>query len=493
MVPMQLLVKPLSPWNHCWMEILPDMESFQASKCRIRMVLLACCIGVLTTQSVSNVFQALYMPHFEHPGCSYAVRVCVVCTLVTALLWLYAHSTCLARGRRIAYAFNIIFFCIVPNINAFLDPTDATFVKHVICRRLCAFCACLAICAYVFKHVEIGMMLWSLLGLLLYLMRLYFFSTDEHVSEDSAFSSPLHGIIVTVISTSCFFPSLVLLQVTRHRQDGGKVPGGGNQVLPIAPVANRIIGHVSNLNCDSVVPRGNSVEPTQLACDVQQADALPGVVEPTIEIVLEADRQIFIEREQLIEKEHVDECRYEHYYEHNNHAYSSTNDAEEIHVQETESEQLGDTVVPGAQGNTPDAHSSDMLCLSFFLVSGELISELRIRNCDLTTVLDLKCVIGHKIQVDPLMMELLQQHSQDVLRNNSIVVRLPRGSRNDQLLFTVVVTKTSAYVRDQLLLQSDCISDNATWPSYRMPSDFDDFDCVIKTRPEDLSGNDDDQ
>ena len=106
-----------------------------------------------------------------------------------------------------------------------------------------------------------------------------------------------------------------------------------------------------------------------------------------------------------------------------------------------------------------------MIFVSVYMMSGELICETRVREFDLYTVWDLKCLVGHRAGVDPLMVGLLQGQLPDLLDDKLIVTRLPTACQMRQLSFTAVLGQTKAYRHDQLLLQGDSVSDDASWPS----------------------------
>jgi hypothetical protein len=244
--------------------------------------------------------------------------------------------------------------------------------------------------------------------------------------------------------------------------------------------ANRTIGTIPDLRSSSIVPDGNSVKAAELACDVLQADSLPGIIVSKTEEGLEPDEDGFIEKKPPNEEENEEEGGYEHDHKHKAHVHGATHGFEETQAHDAEPGWHVDTVGPDAdvfpllpaevQVNPETVHVAvHMVYLSIHWLSGELLLEFCIPAADIITILDLKHIVGREVGVDPLMIELLQQHTQEPLRNGQIVVIFPE---NDRLLFTAIVTRTKAFVRDQLLLQGDCVADDASWPSLEVLSDL---------------------
>jgi hypothetical protein len=112
-----------------------------------------------------------------------------------------------------------------------------------------------------------------------------------------------------------------------------------------------------------------------------------------------------------------------------------------------------------------EGSSPGMILISIDMLSGNTLCEHRIRDSDSYTIWDLKSFVGYKVRLDPLMIVLLHQQSETPLDNRVIVARLPSASQTRQLSLTAVLSKTKAYVRDELILQSDCVPDDASWPS----------------------------
>jgi hypothetical protein len=211
-----------------------------------------------------------------------------------------------------------------------------------------------------------------------------------------------------------------------------------------AYVANETVDQISNLDSIFVVPHGLSGEPADSVFAVLKADALPGIVETMVPQGLQVNENMMTAEEESTDDECKNECEYLHDCMHETPFHSSMHNAEETEAHGIGLAKLVNTMVPVDDGTPlppveaqvdPDAlqvgtcgNSSCILCLSIHLLSGEVVSELRIRDSDLLTILDLKRTIGHKTGFDPLMIELPQQGTEEVLHNKHIVARLPSWS-----------------------------------------------------------------
>jgi len=152
---------------------------------------------------------------------------------------------------------------------------------------------------------------------------------------------------------------------------------------------------------------------------------------------------------------------------------------------EEQSLESEDQMEPPASGKV--GSSPDMIRMTIYMLSGELVCEHHVRASDLYTIGDLKCFIAHKVSLDPLMIILTQEQAEEPLDNGFLVSRLSSASQAHHLFFTAVFSCTSkAYVRDQLILQSDCAPDDASWPSIDVPwSPLSQY--CLKSRPNEWS------
>ena len=131
----------------------------------------------------------------------------------------------------------------------------------------------------------------------------------------------------------------------------------------------------------------------------------------------------------------------------------------------------------GAQGSSPG-----IICMTVNTLGGQTI-EHRVRDFDPYTIWELKCLVGHRCNKSPYMIELIQQQTAEPVHDNLIVARLPTDIQAGQLSFTAVFSKD--HMRELIMLMGECAPDDISMPSLSVPSVINDTDYPHKFRDDD--------
>jgi hypothetical protein len=416
---------------------------------------------------------------------------------LSGVLVFFERTTCLARGRHIVYSLHICCLLVWPTITGFVDSLDLSVAVCV--RRLLWLCIFASASAGLFQKVLLGPLTWPLLGFMIYLIRLL---TRLSAIEEGYRLTP--ALETSAAGITALLPALVLIGMTFHvRQSSAKhAKVRGNEVESF----NRTLGNVWHVNSLAVVPDDvchgatSSIQGGLQAGGYQndyEEARIPEHPSDMMELIHVHGHGAFdgllIENTQANDDEHGYKSKDEHDCMHE--AFSHVAKVTQAH--DDEQLQRVEVLIPAsgeAQSLLPEARTeSPALCqedsslgmmgIRVHKVSGELVCEHWVYDWEPFTIKDLKCIVGEKIAVDPLMVVLVEQHMQEPLDNGVMVVTLPTASLTRDLHFTAVFCTTKAYVRDQLLLQADCVPADASWPSISLSS-YCDNDQSMKFREE---------
>jgi len=356
---------------------------------------------------------------------------------------------------------------------------DVTHLPFVIGRRCVLPCEVWAATAFMVGQVVFRTLLWPLPGLLLYLIRLCFLSSEWSGIIDARGSE--HTLLLTTNALGAL-GSTVLIALTFYVREAQRQRTSRRLSQAQSSVPNRTVGNESHPSSLSVVPDGrpNVHKSVASSYDVAQADGnqssceapmeggqsttvVPGMVEAISSH--SANGGIVIGENQLhgTEDEHQDET------------HLHVAESEETWVHRDEQPQLVETVVPvngerssppetevehpasGAQGSIPG-----IMCMIVYTIGGQSI-EHRVRDFDVYRIWDLKCLVGNRLGKSPYMIDLLRLQTGESMHDNLIVARLPKETQTGQLAFTAVLSKE--HMREQMMLMGDCAPDDASMPS----------------------------
>jgi len=162
----QLLCGTLSPRDACWVDLLPDQASIEAS--RDKAWIIGCCIFPLSLTNIV-VFHNIVSTGIASLDIVWIPLICN--SIFFSSLLVYVHNTDLVRGRRLVY-FMHLQFLIRSSLHAFVDPVDMAWFAFVIGRRLLFVFLMSVWQAVMFQQVVYRLFLvWALPGLVLYVIR----------------------------------------------------------------------------------------------------------------------------------------------------------------------------------------------------------------------------------------------------------------------------------------------------------------------------------
>jgi hypothetical protein len=243
------LCSPLSPRDAYWVDLLPDQSITQAIGGKlwrvwaISLVASLAHAGFLCTQSLQD------------PGWLSSLIYTIINIVFftgnlvtgTCLFRYYAYTPDLVTSRRICYHAHVFILLIMPTVNAFAEPMQAVQLHLVVLRRCLRVCMIACVQVFMFEQVLIKVLLWSLPGLVVHLIRFCFlWSVETHASPVQSFE---YARLCSL--AACILAFLVHLGVRRCQRTGS------TQVQSIVstprPVA-QTIGSDSYLSSVSVVP-----------------------------------------------------------------------------------------------------------------------------------------------------------------------------------------------------------------------------------------------